>query len=328
LTDETPTGPEGHVPEPTSSAAVNVEQPATATSALHQEFGGVKARSHGRMVFMRFVRHRAAMISLVVLVLVILLSLVGGRLWRYHYATIYPEIPPSAGPSLSHPFGTDAIGHDVFAQVLRGAQKSVQIMLIVALFSTTIGVVAGALAGFYRGWIDSAIMRFIDLLLTIPTLAILAVLSHNVSNSGSWFGIALILALLVWTPIARVVRAEVLSVREKEYVEAARAAGASDMRIIFRHLLPNVVGTIIVSATLTMAAAILLETALSYLGLGVRTPDTSLGLLVSNGQTAAQTRPWLFYFPGLFIIVIVLCVNFIGDGLRDAFDPKQNRVRA
>ncbi|CAN5215062.1 hypothetical protein BH18ACT4_BH18ACT4_02280 [soil metagenome] len=131
----------------------------------------------------------------------------------------------------------------------------------------------------------------------------------------------------MWTGLARVVRAEVLSLREKEFVEAARALGASDRRIIFRHLLPNVTGSIIVSATLTMAVAILLETALSYLGLGVRTPDTSLGLLVSAGQTAAQARPWLFYFPGLFIIVIALCINFVGDGLRDAFDPRQTRVR-
>jgi peptide/nickel transport system permease protein len=287
---------------------------------------GVEARSQLRMVLRRFLRHRLAMASLVMLVAVIVLSLVGGRLWTYNYTEITPEF--STGPTWKHPMGTDGVGHDVFAQVLRGAQKSVQIMLLVALFSTAIGVLIGSVAGYYRGKVDALLMRFIDLVLTVPTLAILAVLSNKVRQSGSWFGIALIIAALAWTTLARVVRAEILSLREKEFVEAARAAGASDARIIFRHLLPNVVGSIIVAATLTMAAAILVETTLSYLGLGIKVPDTSLGLLVSQGQASAQTRPWLFYFPGMFIIIIVLCVNFIGDGLRDAFDPKQTRVRA
>jgi peptide/nickel transport system permease protein len=133
---------------------------------------------------------------------------------------------------------------------------------------------------------------------------------------------------VLWTSTARIVRGEFLSLREKEFVEAARAIGAPDRRIIFKHILPNVVGPVIVSATLVVATAILLETALSYLGLGVKRPDTSLGLLVSDYQTAFQSRPWLFWFPGLFIIVIALSINFIGDGLRDAFDPRQTRVRA
>jgi ABC-type dipeptide/oligopeptide/nickel transport system permease subunit len=285
-----------------------------------------KARSQTRMVIRRFARHRLAMASLIILLLLILTALIGGRLWKYDYAEITPEF--STPPSWEHPMGTDGPGHDTFAQVLRGAQKSVQIMLLVALFSTAIGVTVGAIAGYYGGMIDAILMRLIDLVLTVPTLAVLAVLANKVRQSGSWFGIAVIIAALVWTTIARVVRAEMLSLREKEFVEAARAAGASDRRIIFRHLLPNIVGSIIVAATLTMAAAILIETTLSYLGLGIKVPDTSLGLLVSDGQSAAQTRPWLFYFPGLFIIVIVLCVNFIGDGLRDAFDPRQTRVRA
>ena len=313
---------EGAAREPVYESSAVVGGPAISKAG---DFG-VEARSQWRMVLRRFLRHRAAIISLVVLVFVILLSLIGGRVWKYDYTEITPEF--STGPSLDHPMGTDGVGHDTFAQVLRGAQKSVQIMLLVALFSTAIGVTIGALAGYYRGKIDAILMRFVDLVLTIPTLAILAVLSNKVRQSGSWFGIAVIIAAIVWTTLARIVRAEILSLREKEFVEAARAAGANDRRIIFRHLLPNVVGSVIVSATLTMAAAILIETTLSYLGLGIDAPDTSLGLLVSEGQAAAQTRPWLFYFPGLFIIVIVLCVNFIGDGLRDAFDPKQTRVRA
>ena len=309
------------------AAAQTVATPSSAGGAggPEREFT-VEARSYGRMVFRRFLRHKLALVSFVVLVLVVLLALVGGRFWTYDYTQITDEY--STGPTLQHPFGTDGPGHDVFAQVLRGAQKSVQIMLVVAFLSTTIGVVLGAVAGYYRGFVDSALMRFVDLILTLPLLVIVAVLAVMVQDAKNWFLLAAILGLLVWTSLARIVRAEFLSLREKEYVEAARAIGASDRRIIFRHILPNVMGSIIVSATLTMATAILLETSLSFLGFGVQTPDTSLGKLVSDGQTAAITRPWLFYFPGLFIVVIVLCVNFVGDGLRDAFDPKQTRVRA
>jgi peptide/nickel transport system permease protein len=297
----------------------------SAVSGPEREFT-VEARSYRQMVIRRFLHHKLAVASLIVLILVIALALIGGRLWKYSYSEITPEF--STGPTLDHPFGTDGPGHDVFAQVLRGAQKSVQIMLLVALVSTTIGVVLGAVAGYYRGFVDAVLMRFVDLILTLPLLAIVAVLAKMVQDAKNWFLLALVLGLLIWTGLARVVRAEFLSLREKEFVEAARALGANDRRIIFRHILPNVMGSIIVAATLTMATAILLETALSFLGFGVQTPDTSLGKLVADGQTAAQTRPWLFYFPGLFIILIVLCVNFIGDGLRDAFDPRQTRVRA
>lgn len=286
----------------------------------------VAARSQARMVLRRFLSHRLAVASLVVLVALMVLALIGGRFWRYGFADITDEF--STGPSWRHPMGTDGIGHDVFAQVLRGAQKSVQVALLVALISTTVGTTVGALAGYYRGWVDGLLMRFTDLVLTIPTIAVLTVLAAKVRASGNWFFIALVLSALAWTYVARVVRGVFLSLREKEFVEAARALGASDRRIIFRHLLPNALGPIIVNATITVAIAILLETSLSYLGLGVRPPDTSLGLLVSEGQQAATTRPWLFYFPGLFIVVIALTVNFVGDGLRDAFDPTQRRVRA
>jgi peptide/nickel transport system permease protein len=168
-------------------------------------------------------------------------------------------------------------------------------------------------------------MRIADLVLTLPFLAVAAVLGHNVG--GSWWLIAVVIGGLYWAYVARVARGVVLSLREKEFVEAARAIGASDARIIFRHLMPNAFGSIIVNATVLVSLAILLETALSYLGFGVRPPDTSLGLLVSEAQTAVETRPWLFFFPGLFIILIALTINFIGDGLRDALDPQQTRVR-
>jgi peptide/nickel transport system permease protein len=295
-------------------------------AAPEREFT-IERRSQTQMVVRRFLAHRLAVASLILLLLVIIGSLIGGRIWKYNYADITDEF--STPPSLAHPMGTDDIGHDSMARILRGAQKSVQVALLVALLSTTFGAVLGALAGYYRGATDSVLMRFTDLVLTVPAIAILAVLAATLADrAGNWFFIALVLAALLWTYIARVVRGQFLSLREKEFVEAARALGASDRRIIFRHLLPNATGAIIVNATITVAVAILTETALSYLGIGIRPPDTSLGLLIQDGQQAATTRPWLFYFPGLIIIIIALTVNFVGDGLRDAFDPTQTRVRA
>lgn len=287
----------------------------------------VEARSQWKMVVRRFLSHKLAVASLVVLVFVILLSLFGGNFWRYNYAEITPEY--NTGPTLKHPFGTDDIGHDTFAQVLRGSQRSVTIALLVAFLSTSFGTLIGALAGYFGGFVDTVLMRTTDLVLTIPTLAVFALLSNKYANrANGWIFLSFVIAALAWTYIARVVRGVFLSLREKEFVEAARALGAGNTRIILRHLLPNAVGPIIVNATVIVAVAILTESALSYLGLGVRLPDTSLGLLVATGAQAAETRPWLFYFPGLFIIIIALTVNFVGDGMRDAFDPTQTQVRA
>lgn len=320
--NEVPPGEDmpGGSPIPGTGSAVQTG----ATSPVEREFT-IAARTQTQMVIRRFLAHRLAVASLVVFVIVVAGSLGGARLWKYNYADITREF--STPPSLAHPMGTDDIGHDTLAQVLRGAQKSVQVALLVALLSTSVGSVIGAVAGYYRGVVDSVLMRFTDLVLTIPLLAIAALLAGTLSG-GDWFLVAVVIASVSWTSIARVVRGSFLSLREKEFVDAARALGASDTRIIFRHLLPNATGSIIVNATITVAVAILVETALSFLGLGIRPPDTSLGLLVSAGVQAAQTRPWLFYFPGLVIILIALTINFIGDGLRDAFDPTQTRVRA
>jgi peptide/nickel transport system permease protein len=198
----------------------------------------------------------------------------------------------------------------------------------VAIAATVFGSIYGAVAGYYRGLSDTLMMRLVDLVLTIPALAIGALLGKKY-GATSWWLLAAILSALLWTGVSRVVRGQVLSLREKEYVEAARALGASDTRIIFRHILPNVAGPIIVLFTLLVAGAILAESGLSFLGFGVQFPDVSLGSLISDGETAAVGgRGWLFYFPGLFIILIALTVNFIGDGLRDALDPTQTKVRA
>lgn len=281
----------------------------------------VTERSQTQMVIRRFLRHRMAVASLAVFAAIVLLAFVGGALWHYKTVDITPD--NSVPPSWKHPFGTDSVGHDEFALVLRGTQRSIEISFIIAVVSAFVGSIWGAVAGYYRGLTDSVMMRLSDLVLTLPLLAVAAVLGHN--TGGTWWLIGLVIAALYWAYVSRVVRGVVLSLREKEFIEAARALGATDLRIIFRHLVPNALGTIIVNVTILVAIGILLETALSFLGFGVQTPDTSLGLLVSDAQTAVQTRPWLFYIPGLFIILIALTINFIGDGLRDAFEQRLRR---
>jgi peptide/nickel transport system permease protein len=316
------------------------------------ELKEVEGLSQGRIVLKRFLRHKGAMISLALLILVVILAFssigidvgIGGLQvhtsgwWMWNYVQI-TDIVNHAHPTLSlipewlggkgitlglHPFGQDEIGHDAFARVMRGTQQSLMIIVVIGVVSTTVGVFVGSVAGYYRGKLDAILMRITDMFIIIPVILLTAIVGITFRNLGS-FVLALVLGLLIWTTLARLVRGEVLVLRELEFVDAARVAGASDARIIFRHILPNAVGVIIVTLTLTMASAILLETALSYLGFGVKFPDVSLGLLISDYQTAFNTRPWLFWWPGLFIIIIALTINFIGDGLRDAFDPRQRR---
>jgi peptide/nickel transport system permease protein len=219
------------------------------------------------------------------------------------------------------------------AQVLRGAQFSVIIAFVVAFMSTTIGVVLGALAGYFRGWVDSLLSRFTDLVLVIPALVLVGVLSRNSGSAtsgggGNWYIIALFLGLTLWTSVYRVIRGMTLSLREKEFVEAARALGGGVGRLVFRHILPNTLDVIIVNATIAVSQAVLAEAALSFIGLGVHPPNTSLGLLINRNELEITLHPWLFWFQFVFIVLISLCANFIGDGLRDAFDPRQKRVRA
>ena len=311
--------------------------------------------SQGQIVRRRFLRHRGAMISVFVLSSIVLfvfsaLELKVGPFrwpgwWKYSYTDL-PELQyegcPNGTvgcPTLSvvpsflggngfhignHPFGQDDIGRDYFSLIMRGAQRSILVMLIIGFLGAFIGTVVGAISGFYRGTVDAVIMRFTDFIITVPAVIIGAVIGYNFGNFGAT-ALALMLGLFAWTGLSRLVRGEFLSLREREFVDAARVAGASNRRIIFKHVLPNAVGVIIVSVTLLMSGAILLETGLSYLGFGVTPPDVSLGLLISQYQDSFTTRPWLFWWPGFFIITIALCVNFIGDGLRDAFDPRQKR---
>ena len=286
-----------------------------------------EAKPQWRIVVGRFYHQRLGMIGLGVFLLLGIASIVVGHFWQYSYTDITNDL--NVAPSWSHPFGTNAIGNDMFAQVMAGVEKDIEIALTVAAMATLIGVTVGAIAGFYRGWVDSLLMRFVDLVLVLPVLAVLIVLANKLSKeSDNWLGLAIIIGLLSWTYVARLVRADFLSLRERDFVEASRALGATNRRIIVKHMLPNAVGPIIVNATLTVALSIIFESTLSFLGLGVQPPNVSLGLLIDQGQDSATTEWWLFVFPVAFLIVLILSIFLIGDGLREAFDPKKSRVRA
>lgn len=283
----------------------------------------VKERKQWQMALRRFLRHRVAAASVVVFVLLIFFAFVLPHFWKYTYDVYTNDL--NNPPNLKHPFGTDATGYDQVAVVMRGTAQSLKVAFIIGIVGTMVGALWGVVAGYIGGAADSGLMRLADLILTIPALAVAAALGRN--GGGSVGLIGLILAAVSAPYVARVVRGVVLSLREREFVEAARALGASHWRIMIRHLIPNTMPVLIVNATLLIAAGILAETALSYVGFGIQPPDTSLGVLITNAQGAFDTRPWLFYFPGLFIILIALSVNFIGDGLRDALDPRQTRER-
>jgi ABC-type dipeptide/oligopeptide/nickel transport system permease subunit len=286
----------------------------------------LKVRSQWTYARNRFLRHRLAMASLIVLLIVFGIGAFAPLVAPYSYAqldlTNLLHGPSTVG---KHWFGTDEIGRDYFSRVVYGIRTSEEVGLTVAVISSLIGLFLGAAAGYYSGWIDNILMRITDLVLTLPALAILLVCSALLGG-GQWT-VTFILAAFFWTGLARVVRGVFLSLREKEYVEAAKAAGSGDLRIMFRHILPNTIGPIVVNGTLAVATAILTEAALSFLGFGIKPPLPSLGSLVVSGQANPQ-KWWLTIFPGLAILVIVLCINFIGDGLRDALDPTQRRVRA
>ncbi|MDQ2737735.1 MAG: ABC transporter permease [Actinomycetota bacterium] len=321
------------------------ESPYTPPDETNLEQKEVAGLSQAQIVRRRFLRHRAAIASLTILVLVILLaatSIGWGPIpgwWKWDY---YTSVGSSSGERATlaflgigghffawgdFPFGADgALGYDNFAQVMRGLQQTLIVVFIMGILSSVIGVVLGSIAGYYRGWIDAVLMRFTDLIITLPIVLITAVLGV-VFNARGVLSVALALGLLSWTQLARLVRAEFLTLREREFVDAARVAGASDARIIFKHILPNTVNVIVVNATLTMSGGILLEAALSFLGFGIQFPDVSLGALISNYQGRILTgEPYLFLWPGVFIVIIAMSLNFIGDGLRDAFDPRQKRI--
>jgi len=313
-------------PNPASLGSAQPAAPAEVDSTVEAGLE-LKVRSQWTYARMRFLRHRLAMAGLIVLILVFGAGIFANYIAPYSFEQIDLTNVLHA-PTLTghHVFGTDEIGRDELSRVIYGIRTSEEVGVFVALVSTFVGLVIGAIAGYFGGWLDNLLMRFTDLVLTLPALVVLLTVAALLGEGSQW-RISLILAFFFWTTVARVVRGIFLSLREKEYVEAAKAAGGGDLRIMFRHILPNTLGPIVVSATLAVALAILTETALSFLGFGIKPPTPSLGVLIASAQNNPQDW-WLTVFPGLLIVIIVLAINFIGDGLRDALDPQQRRVRA
>jgi glutathione transport system permease protein len=300
--------------------------PADETDLVEAQDSAGAGISRGRLVLRRLLRRRLSVAGLVVLVLLFLLAFAGPYLsrWDYRSHDFTAFLQP---PSTTHWFGTTQIGEDVYAQTLRGLQKSLIIGLLTALFSTGIAAVVGASAGYFGGWVDRVLMWFVDLLLVLPSFLILAILSPTF-RGRTWLLFVVLLAGFSWMVTARVVRGLTLSLREREFVQAARFMGVPSGTIIARHLLPNMSSLLIIDATINVGGAILAETGLSYFGFGVQPPDVSLGTLIADGTRSALTFPWLFLFAGGLLILTVLAVSVVGDGLRDAFDPHAASPRA
>ena len=299
--------------------------PAEPAVERHEYHDGsaIQVRSQWQLFRRRFFRHRLAMTSLLFLLVVVIVAFNAERIAPYHYTDIN-VIDRSLAPTFDrwHLFGTDQLGRDYFSRVIYGTRVSLQVAAVVAVLTTFLGTVIGAVAGYYRGWVDAILMRLTDLVVIVPLLAVILIAAAFLGQ-GRPMRIAVIIALLVWPTLARIVRGIFLSLREKEYVQAARASGAGDLRIMFRHMLPNTLGPILVNMTLVLASAILLEATLAFLGMGVNPPTPALGLLINDGRSSMQTQWWLIVMPGLALVSIALAINFIGDGLRDALDPTQ-----
>lgn len=287
----------------------------------------------GRLAWRRFRRHRMAMFGLALLIVLILYVAVGSIIVTEKYANYNDIAIKLQPPSVAHPFGTDAVGRDVLARTIYGGQVSLLIGLAAVAVALVLGVTVGALSGYYGKWVDSILMRITEAMLCIPQLFLLIVaakfLSDKVQNfqffgrqmSGGVVIIIVIIGLDSWMVLARIVRSQFLSLKQREFVLAARCIGASNPAIIVHHILPNTLAPIIVNATLGVAAAVLTEAYISFLGLGVRQPTATWGNMLESTNKFLDTAPWLWFFPGLLILLTVLAINFVGDGLRDALDP-------
>lgn len=285
--------------------------------------GGVSTSSRvdgvWRGAIRRFLRHRPALVGSAIIVVLGAASALAPWIAPYSFHAIDLNNLFSA-PSAQHWLGTSDVGHDVFTRILFAGRVSLTIGLVASLVSVSVGTVVGLVAGYFAGWWDRTLMRVVDMLLAIPTIALMFVLARVFGPGiGS---IVVVLVLLGWMGTARLVRAEVLRVKELEYVDSARSTGASDGRIILRHVLPNGMAPVIVSASLQVGSAILAESTISYFGLGIQPPVPSWGNMLQNAQGYLWTAPWLAIYPGMFIFATVLSFNFLGDGLRDTLDPR------
>lgn len=295
---------------------------------VSQAFSAYREESMALLVWRQFRRHPGAIAGLVVLGTIVL---------AVTFAFLSPYDPEATDvtnklqpPSLAHPMGTDPLGRDLLTRVLYGGRVSLAVGLLVMAITLLIGVPIGALAGYYGGVVDNVLMRVTDLFLSFPSLFVLILLSALLREmdipglkGGSLTTIALVIGFLSWMTVARLVRAAFLSIREMDFITAAHCLGVSNWRIMWRHILPNTAGPIIVEATLEVAYAILEESGLSFLGFGIQPPTPSWGNLLNNAQRRMINQPWLAIFPGLMIFLTIISINYIGDGLRDALDPRK-----
>lgn len=291
-----------------------------------------------QLAWRRFRRHKMAMFGGIVLILLFIYSIGGSFFFSESYANYTQTELRLQPPSAVHPFGTDTVGRDALARTIYGGQISILIGLAAVIIETLMGILIGAAAGYYGGMIDSILMRFTEAMLNIPELFLLIVMAKNFGGkipnitlfgrefSGSVVVIIIIIGLTSWMYLARIVRAEFLSIKENDFILAARATGTPNSQIIFQHILPNSIAPIVVSATLGVANAILSEAYISFLGLGVQPPTATWGNMLDRANNYLETAPWLWFFPGAFILLTVLSINFLGDGLRDALDPRSRTI--
>jgi oligopeptide transport system permease protein len=303
----------------------------TAENGVALAARGVKGRSLWDDARRRLIRNRAAMVSIVILALITLMAIFAPLLSAYSYdAQDYDIVScaPDWWPDKdvlcyaggSHWFGTDAVGRDLFVRVLYGARVSLAVGLVATLVSLVIGILYGALAGYVGGWVDAVMMRFVDVLYSLPYIFFVIILMVVFKRNFILLFVAI--GAVEWLTMSRIVRGQTLSIKQKEFVEAARASGVGTRQMILRHIVPNVLGPVVIYVTLTIPAVILAESFLSFLGLGIQEPLTSWGVLISEGKDQMETAPWLLIFPATLMAVTLFCFNFIGDGLRDALDPK------
>ncbi len=284
-----------------------------------------REQSMALIVLRRFFKHRLAGIAIGVILILAIASILAGL--NQYDPTAQNPTDSFAKPNSAHWFGTDELGRDVLSRILYGGRVSLAVGLLSTFLSIALGVVVGALSGYFGGWMDSVLMRVTDAFLTFPTIFVLIILGAFLREQqlfilqNSVFVVIVIIAALSWMWPARLVRGLFLVLREKEFVTASRALGGGSFRIIVQHILPNCVGPILVSGTLQMASAIITESGLSYLGFGVQPPTPTWGSILSTAQNQVFRAPWLGFFPGFMIFVTVMAINYIGDGLRDAFDP-------
>jgi glutathione transport system permease protein len=277
----------------------------------------------GRLVLRGFLRRKRGVVGLTVVLLLVFMAFVGPYFTHWTY-TDHDFASFLTSPSSRHWFGTDQTGLDLYAATMRGAQKSILIGLLVALFATAVAALVGSAAGYFGGWVDRVLMWIVDLLLVVPAFLIIAIMSGRFARS--WLLFVLLLGMFIWQITARIVRGQTLALKNREYVLAAKYMGVSNWKIILKHIVPNLSSLLIIDATINVSTAIIIEASLSFFGFGVQPPDISLGTLLSDGQNAAPTYPWLFLFPSAFLVVLVLAVNLVGDALRDALDPSAGQA--